>query len=394
VLGHGEGLASIPTAFQRRPALVAVPAVVEPYRRMVLASLAQLERSHRRHDEVMAELLEAARRLAAGRPDDDDLERVRAAVAFFERAATRHFVDEEGSVFPRLSTRRPELAAALAELSAEHPTQIAMQAEVAEAARGLDGEARPSAGKTLLDAAARLAEAHRAHVSREDEIFAAAHEALTAEDDDEIVAEMETRRERQDNGGLRRGRGDGGGGGGGGGSGRARTVRPEPESEAPADVEDEANEVEVDNDEAIVEQAAIDEPVLEETVIEETVIATVVFEAALDPPHARPAQRSAAAKARSSAKPRATTITARRASVAARKGGPRAKPAPAKPAKLASAKRARPAPAKRAKPAPAKPAKPAPAKRTKPAPAKRAKLAPAKRARPAPAKPARKAVKR
>lgn len=164
---------------------------------MELASLAQLERSHRRHDDVMAELLDAARRFAAGRPDPGDLDLVRDAVAYFARAATRHFVDEEGSVFPRLSTRRPELAQALAELSAEHPAQIAMHAEVAAAAHDLDGDARPNAGKTLLDAANRLAEAHHAHVVREDEIFATAHEALTAEDDAEIVAEMEMRRVRE-----------------------------------------------------------------------------------------------------------------------------------------------------------------------------------------------------
>jgi hemerythrin-like domain-containing protein len=193
---------------------------------MELASLAQLERCHRRHDQVMTELLEAARRLAAGRADEGDLGRVREAVAYFERAVTRHFVDEEGSVFPRLSTRRPELAATLAELSAEHPPQIAMQAEVAAAAHDLDGESRPNAGKVLLDAATKLAEAHRAHVGREDVIFAAAQEALTAEDDAEIVAEMETRRGRDDNGGHRHGGGGGGGGrrerGSGGGGGRGR----------------------------------------------------------------------------------------------------------------------------------------------------------------------------
>jgi hemerythrin-like domain-containing protein len=186
---------------------------------MELASLVQLERCHRRHDQVMTELLEAARRLAAGRPDEGDLDRVREAVAYFERAVARHFVDEEGSVFPRLSTRRPELAQALAELSAEHPLQIALQAEVASAAHELDGEARPTAGKVLLDAATKLAEAHRAHVGREDALFANAHEALTAEDDAEIVAEMETRRGRDDNGHRRGGGGGGGGGRGGGGGG-------------------------------------------------------------------------------------------------------------------------------------------------------------------------------
>src|ERR1051325_11418390 len=77
--------------------------------RMELASLAQLERSHRRHDDVMAELLDAARRFAAGRPDEGDLDLVREAVDYFARTVSRHFLDEEGSVFPRLSTRRPEL---------------------------------------------------------------------------------------------------------------------------------------------------------------------------------------------------------------------------------------------------------------------------------------------
>ena len=165
---------------------------------MELASLAALERTHRRHDEVVAELLDAARRFAAGRPDDGDLARVHDAVAYFEHTVTRHFVDEDGSVFPRLSTRRPELAAALAELSAQHPTQITLQAEVASAAHELDSRARPSAGKSLLAAATRLAEVHHAHVGREDEIFAIAHEALTAQDDREIVAEMEMRRDRKD----------------------------------------------------------------------------------------------------------------------------------------------------------------------------------------------------
>ncbi len=203
---------------------------------MSLASLAQLDRSHRRHDDVMSQLLEAARRLAAGRPHDTDIDVVRDAVAYFERAVTRHFLDEEGSVFPRLSTRRPELAEALASLSAEHPAQIALQNAVAECVKQLDGESRPGAGKALLEVAERLAEQHRMHVEREDEIFRGAHEALTAQDDADIVAEMETRRDRdsEENGRMRsgggggEGRGMGGGGrgrgmgGGGGGRGRNR----------------------------------------------------------------------------------------------------------------------------------------------------------------------------
>ncbi len=165
---------------------------------MELASLAQLERSHRRHDEVMAGLLDAARRLAAGRAEDADLVAIHSAVEYFVRSVPRHFLDEEGSVFPRLSTRRPQLAEALAALSAEHPTQIALQGEVAAAARDLHSDTRPGAAMALLDAATRLAAIHRAHVDREDRLFADAHAALTAEDDTEIAAEMETRRYRDD----------------------------------------------------------------------------------------------------------------------------------------------------------------------------------------------------
>ena len=44
---------------------------------MSLASLDQLDRSHRRHDDVMTQLLDAARRLAAGRPHDTDVTAVR-----------------------------------------------------------------------------------------------------------------------------------------------------------------------------------------------------------------------------------------------------------------------------------------------------------------------------
>src|SRR5262245_16573237 len=148
------------------------PRTVVPHRtgvdhgaHMSLASLDQLDRSHRRHDDVMTQLLDAARRLAAGRPHDTDVNVVRDAVAYFERAVTRHFLDEEGSVFPRLSTRRPELAEALASLSAEHPAQIALQNAVAEAAKHLGNDARPGAGKALLELAERLAEQHHQHVA-------------------------------------------------------------------------------------------------------------------------------------------------------------------------------------------------------------------------------------
>ena len=190
----------------------------------MLASLAQLDKSHRRHDEVMTGLLAAARRLAAGRPDDGDAMIVRDAIGYFERAVKRHFLDEEGSVFPRLSTRRPELAEALAALSAEHPAQIALQNAIADAAKQLDGgEARQNAGKLILEIAEKLEAQHRAHVQREDELFRTAQEALTEEDDREIVSEMEHRRGREGGGrGEGRGRAKGGDGRGKGKNGEGR----------------------------------------------------------------------------------------------------------------------------------------------------------------------------
>jgi hemerythrin-like domain-containing protein len=192
---------------------------------MELASLAQLDRAHRRHDEVVSGLVAACRRLAAGRPEPTDIATVTDAIDFLGRAVPRHFLDEEGSVFPRLSTRRPELAETLAQLSAEHPVQIAMHNAITTAAEQIvDG--RPGEGKAVLELAERLADLHRAHVVREDEILAVAKDAFSAEDDAEIVAEMETRRDR-DGEGRGRGKGDGGGGGGGGGK-RAKATKEKP----------------------------------------------------------------------------------------------------------------------------------------------------------------------
>jgi hypothetical protein len=196
--------------------------------------LAQLERSHRRHDEVLAALLEAARRFAAGRPAPDDHQRVGDALRYFERAVPRHFEDEEASVFPRLAVRRPDLAAELTALAAAHPAQLVLQQAVAAAAAALADPAAPvgpAAGKALLEAADRLAAAHHAHVASEDALLEAAAGALTAQDDSEITGEMEARRGGGGGGGLGggggrgpgggggRGPGDGGGGGRGGGGG-------------------------------------------------------------------------------------------------------------------------------------------------------------------------------
>jgi hypothetical protein len=105
---------------------------------------------------------------------------------------------EEGSLFPRLSTRRPELAEQLAEVAAGHPAQVKLQDQIAELAAALDGESRQGAHKDLLEAATALAQAHHARVARLDHVFAIAKAALTVQDDADIAAEMEKRRDRRD----------------------------------------------------------------------------------------------------------------------------------------------------------------------------------------------------
>ena len=165
---------------------------------MERASLGRLADSHRRLDDVMDRLLAAARRLAAGRPDAGDVAAVQGAASELAEAARRHFLDEDGSVFPRLSTRRPELAEAIARLSAEHAPQIAMQTALADAAKALDGGSRPGAGKVLLELAEKFGAQQRAHDQQEETLLADAGGALTAEDDAEIAAEMATREQRDE----------------------------------------------------------------------------------------------------------------------------------------------------------------------------------------------------
>ncbi|MBP9088447.1 MAG: hemerythrin domain-containing protein, partial [Kofleriaceae bacterium] len=155
----------------------------------------------------MAALVAAARRAAAGRSEPEVLQPVYDALAYFSRAAPRHFLDEDGSVFPRLSMRQPTLAPKLAALTAEHPAQVALHHRIAEAATGYALAPAARSGKALLEAALELETLHHRHVAVEDALFTQAAQLLTADDDREISAEMETRRDRdrRDGGGRRGG---------------------------------------------------------------------------------------------------------------------------------------------------------------------------------------------
>lgn len=174
-------------------------------------ALDQLDRTHRRHDQALAALLEAAGHLAAGRAGPGDLDDIGEAIAYFERAVPRHFADEEDSLFPRLDAALPARRGDLDRLRAEHTEHLADHARLRELFDGWGADVPgPDDAAALLAVAQRHAATHRRHVELEDELFAEARAALSPEALTAIADEMDARRGR------------GGGGGGGGGGGRRR----------------------------------------------------------------------------------------------------------------------------------------------------------------------------
>lgn len=149
----------------------------------------QLTRSHRRLEERLRDLLDAAR--------DDGLDEIgaREVMEFLGRQVKRHEEDEEGSLFPRVANRA-DLTAVIAGLRAEHASQAALHDELARALG--DKPVRPHEVRRIAIA---LEEAYRRHIDVEEAVlFPAARRALSAEDLAAIFDEMQARRGR---GGLR-----------------------------------------------------------------------------------------------------------------------------------------------------------------------------------------------
>jgi hemerythrin-like domain-containing protein len=146
-------------------------------------ALAQLDRSHRRHDDEMHRLIEAA---TAG-----DLDAIADAIAFLERSSPRHFGDEEESLFPRLRAHDPTLGPALDRIVAEHRDHEKRHARLRVRCDAGDAPA-------VLTEAEALEATYRRHVAEEDEvIFPRARALLTPEDHTAILAEMDARRGRK-----------------------------------------------------------------------------------------------------------------------------------------------------------------------------------------------------
>jgi hemerythrin-like domain-containing protein len=145
-------------------------------------ALGRLESCHRRHDEELPALIEAARR--------GDEAAVGDVLDFLDRSTPRHFLDEEESLFPRALARAPEHAETIAALVADHREQEKLHARLRVR---LDAGDLPA----VLAEAEALVALHRRHVAVEDELFPKLAEILGADEWAAIAAEMQGRRGRR-----------------------------------------------------------------------------------------------------------------------------------------------------------------------------------------------------
>ncbi len=154
-------------------------------------AFAQLERSHRRLEERLVELEEAADALEAGQRVAQALETVRGVAAWFGRAGARHEADEETSLFPRLAARGVALELC-ARLGAEHRAQAELWATLTRLVEAAEVDAG-AIGRSVR----ALFRSYAAHVrAEEDELFPAARAALEAGELAEMLEEMSGRRGR------------------------------------------------------------------------------------------------------------------------------------------------------------------------------------------------------
>ena len=145
-----------------------------------------LEKSHRRLQENLDLLREAATALGAGEEGARDT--LREVSEFIERTVVRHEKDEEESLFPRIR-EDGDLAPVLAELEREHREHEALHAELRELASGT-----PEAA-AVQDLSRRLDQAYERHVEVEEgRVFPAARGLLSDADLAAMASEMQGRR--------------------------------------------------------------------------------------------------------------------------------------------------------------------------------------------------------
>jgi hemerythrin-like domain-containing protein len=177
-----------------------------------VSPFAMLRSSHRRLEERLANLEEAARSIGDPARVADAIAECESVLAFFGRGVARHEEDEERSLFPRLA-HISELSPVIAALNAEHEEQRLLVGDLGAIVESLTYDPDPRA---LLSLTESLRASYVRHLAREEnELFPAAEKLLSPDDLADMIREMDARRGRGPGGGS-------GGGGGGGGGGRRR----------------------------------------------------------------------------------------------------------------------------------------------------------------------------
>lgn len=155
----------------------------------------RLAKTHRRLEERLSQLEQAARDLAEGIGPSAALADVREVSEFLGRGARRHVEDEEQTLFPRLSPL-PEAQALLEHLRTEHVDHGALEARLAALVSGW-GERPPSSAEaaSLLPLAQALRAIYVDHIAREEgELFPLAKRVLSRGVIEEMGREMMGRR--------------------------------------------------------------------------------------------------------------------------------------------------------------------------------------------------------
>ena len=150
----------------------------------------RLDRSHRRLEERLAELVSCAALIAEGKDLAASWEAAKDVLAYLERAGVRHEEDEEETVFPRLAafaTLRPLLK----DLRAEHRSQ---RKHIGELAKLVKAPKQAGASSKLSRVAAKLEESYTAHIRREDKELLPAIKRHLGDSTAEMAAEMAARR--------------------------------------------------------------------------------------------------------------------------------------------------------------------------------------------------------
>jgi hemerythrin-like domain-containing protein len=134
---------------------------------------------------------------AQDRPDAEVREAAGRVRRYFSGSLAQHVEDEEQSLLPRLRGRDASIDAALARMETEHGEHEALVARLVAACTELerDPAALPVLRAELAEVSARLAGDFASHLDSEEQIvFPAVRQLLSADERDQIRAEMRARR--------------------------------------------------------------------------------------------------------------------------------------------------------------------------------------------------------